>query len=139
MYECNNHPIFGDHGNKPLIINIEYNAKFNPYFRTALWTGNNLQITLMSIPAGGDIGVEMHNDVDQIIRIESGCALVSIGKCQNSLTRQRKVDSNYLIVIPAGTWHNITNVGSCPLKLSSIYSPPNHPFGTIQKSSEHDE
>ena len=140
MYEYNEHPLLSDHGAQPFIINIDHSAKFNPYFRTAIWTGQFLQITLMSIPIGGDIGVEMHTNVDQIIRVESGCALVSIGKSADSIIRQRKIDSNYMVVIPAGTWHNIANAGSCPLKLSSIYSPPNHTFGTIDKTkpNEHD-
>ena len=65
-----------DYGMEPFVVNIDCFAKQNPYYRTALWTGNHLQVTLMSIPVCGDIGLEMHPNVDQFIRIEDGCALV---------------------------------------------------------------
>lgn len=106
----------------------------NTNFRTALWTGKHLQVTLMSIPVGGDIGLEIHHNVDQFIKIESGQALVQIGNNKNSTTSREKIDSNYAVIIPAGTWHNIINIGHTPLKLYSIYAPPNHPFGTVDKT-----
>lgn len=66
----------------------------------------------MSIPIHGDIGLEIHTDVDQFIRIEDGCALVMMGKSETLLTCQQRVNSNYAVIIPAGTWHNIINIGS---------------------------
>jgi mannose-6-phosphate isomerase-like protein (cupin superfamily) len=114
----------------------------NENFRTTLWTGCNLQLTLMSIPVRGDIGVEMHAYVDQFIRIESGRAKVYMGTCRNDLKEVACVDGNYAILIPAGTWHNIVNVGDCPLKLYSLYAPPQHPFGTVhptKKDAEQEE
>lgn len=136
------HPEIRDYGGEPLIFNIDHATKTNRNFRTAIWTGSNMQLTLMSIPVGGSIGIEMHEKVDQFIRIESGHAKVMTGKCQNSLGEGQFVDSNYAIIIPAGTWHNIVNVGNCPLKLYSIYAPPQHPFGTVHKTksdAEHTE
>lgn len=123
-----------DRGPEPLVVNIQCATQSNTNFRTALWTGQNLQLTLMCIPVGGDIGVEIHQDTDQFIRIESGCALVKMGCSQNALTRQQRADSSYALIIPAGTWHNIVNVGSVPLKLYSVYAPPEHPFGTIHRT-----
>jgi len=71
-----------------------------------------MQLTLMSIPARGDIGVEMHEDVDQFICVESGKAKVYMGNCRNTLSEKAYVEGGYAILIPAGTWHNIVNVGN---------------------------
>ena len=128
------HPEIRDYGPNPLIFNIKHATNMNQNFRTTLWTGTYMQLTLMSIPVRGEIGVEMHSDVDQFIRIESGNAKVFMGDCRNALREKATVDGNYAIIIPAGTWHNIVNTGNCPLKLYSLYAPPKHPFGTIHKT-----
>lgn len=125
-----------DYGGKPLVVNIDRVTKLNRNFRTALWTGSHLQVTLMSIKPGEDIGIEMHPNVDQFIRIESGNAIVKIGKSKDSLTIQKNINSDYAVIIPAGTWHNIINTGRTPLKLYSIYAPPQHPFGTVHQTKE---
>lgn len=132
-------PEIQDFGPDPLIINIDRATKMNNNFRTALWTGDHLQVTLMSIPAGGDIGIEMHSHLDQFIRIESGRAIVLMGRNRNALREEMRVDGNYAVIIPAGTWHNIINAGVAPLKLYSIYAPPQHPFGTVQRTKEEAE
>lgn len=132
-YDCCN-PDKKDCGPNPFVVNIDRLAKTNPNYRTALWTGEHLQVTLMCIPIGGDIGLEMHDNVDQFIRIEDGCALVQMGKNKNALDFQQRVDGNFAILIPACTWHNIVNIGCTPLKLYSIYAPPKHPFGTVHKT-----
>lgn len=85
----------------------------------------------MCIPVGGEIGLERHEDTDQFLRIESGCALVKMGCAPNELTKQQRADGSFAILVPAGTWHNILNVGSVPLKLYSVYAPPKHPVGTV--------
>ncbi len=128
--------VLRDYGPKPLIVNIDRFSELNPYYRTALWTGRHLQVTLMSIRVGGDIGIEMHPHLDQFIRVQSGCGLVKMGKCEDKLDYTKRVDGNYAIVIPAGTWHNLINIGNRPLKLYSIYAPPAHPFGTIHETKE---
>ena len=130
------HPEIRDYGGKPFIFNIHHATEKNKNFRTTLWTGQDMQLTLMNIPVRGDIGVEMHDDVDQFIRIESGRAKIYIGSCQNDLQEQAYVDGNYAILIPAGTWHNIINVGNRPLKLYSLYAPPNHPFNTVHGTKD---
>ena len=83
---------------------------------------------------GRDIGIEVHTHLDQFLRIESGCALVMMGKTQNSLNYRKRVNGDYAVIVPAGTWHNIVNTGITPLKIYSIYAPPQHPFGTIHKT-----
>ncbi|MBM7663295.1 mannose-6-phosphate isomerase-like protein (cupin superfamily) [Bacillus mesophilus] len=120
-----------DYGPNPFVININEATKQNNTFRTALWTGAQFQITLMSLNPGEDIGLEMHPDVDQFLRLEQGRGIVQMGKTKDNLSFQRYVYDDSAIVIPAGTWHNLTNTGSTPLKLYSIYAPPNHPFGTV--------
>ena len=133
---CGEHPEIRDYGCEPFIFNINHATEMNQDFRTTLWTGQDMQLTLMSIPAGCDIGVEMHSHVDQFIRIESGKAKVYMGSCRNDLREMGCVDGNYAILIPAGTWHNIVSLGRCPLKLYSLYAPPQHPFGTVHHTKE---
>ncbi|WP_442599982.1 cupin domain-containing protein [Neobacillus sp. D3-1R] len=120
-----------DYGKQPFVVNINSATKQNKTYRTALWTGTHLQTTLMSLKAGEDIGLEMHPDVDQFLRIEQGQGIVQMGKTKENLDFKRKVFDDFAIFIPAGTWHNLTNTGNTPLKLYSIYAPPNHPFGTV--------
>ena len=133
---CNYRPEIKDWGPNPLIVNIDRLAKLNDNYRTALWTGKHLQVTLMSIPVRGDIGLERHNELDQFIRIESGRALVMMGKDKHELNYREQVNDNYAVIIPAGTWHNIVNIGNTPLKLYSVYAPPKHPFGTVHRTKE---
>lgn len=132
-------PVLRDYGGQPLIVNIDHLTKLNPHYRTALWTGRDLQVTLMSIPVRGDIGLEIHPDTDQLIRIESGRAQVVMGNSKNNLDYREQVDSDYAIMIPAGTWHNVINIGNTPLKLYSVYAPPHHPFGTVHRTKEEAE
>ncbi|MDF2535359.1 MAG: cupin [Bacillales bacterium] len=120
-----------DHGREPFVVNINEASKQNKSYRTALWTGNHLQVTLMSINVGEDIGLEIHPNVDQFLRIEQGQGVVQMGKRKDKLNFIQKVSDDFAIMIPAGTWHNVTNTGNTPLKLYSIYAPPQHPFGTV--------
>ena len=135
-HNCGNHPEIRDYGCEPFIFNIDHATNMNENFRTTLWTGRHLQLTLMSIPTHGEIGVEMHCDVDQFIRIESGRAKVYMGNCRCNMQEKACIDGNDAIIIPAGTWHNIVNVGNRPLKLYSLYAPPKHPYGTVHKTKE---
>ena len=123
-----------DYGPVPITVDLEKAAEENDTYRTALWTGKHLQLTLMSIGVGDDIGLEMHPDVDQLIRVEDGDALVVLGNRSDNLTFQKRVGSDYAAVVPAGTWHNIINAGNKPLKLSSVYAPPQHPWGTVHRT-----
>jgi mannose-6-phosphate isomerase-like protein (cupin superfamily) len=123
-----------DYGPEPFVVNIEDATKQNNNYRLALWTGQHLQLTLMSIRPGEDIGLEMHPNVDQFLRIEDGQGLVRMGKRKDMLDFQRNVNKDYAIFVPAGTWHNLINTGNRPLKLYSIYAPPNHPHGTVQRT-----
>ena len=135
MRECNCgvHPPIRDYGGEPLVFNIHHATNKNEKFRTTLWTGEHLQLTVMNIPVRSDIGVEMHPDVDQFVRVEGGRARVYFGSSRNALREAGVVNDNFAILIPAGTWHNIVNIDNRPLKVYSLYAPPKHPFGTVHK------
>lgn len=122
-----------DYGNRPYVVNIEEAAERNRHFRRAIWTGRHLQVTLMSLRPGEDIGLEVHPHTDQFLRIEEGRGLVAMGRERNNLTFRRRVREDDAIMVPAGMWHNLTNTGDEPLKLYSIYAPPEHPHGTIHR------
>lgn len=121
-----------DYGPKPFVTNINSAVMRNNNYRRALWTGKHLQLTLMSIPIGGEIGLEIHPDTDQFIRIENGYGLAMMGSDKNNLNYQRPVRSGFAVFVPAGTWHNILNTGRTPLKIYTVYAPPHHPHGTVQ-------
>lgn len=125
-----------DYGPQPYVVDIDRATKQNKNYRTALWTGNHLQLTLMSIPVRGDIGLEVHPVIDQFIRIEQGQGIAQMGPSRDNLNFQRNVHDGSAIFIPAGTWHNVVNTGNVPLKLYSIYAPPQHPRGTVQATKE---
>lgn len=125
-----------DYGPEPFVVNIDEATKQNDNFRTALWTGDHLQLTLMSIDIGEDIGLEIHHDVDQFIRIEEGQGIVKMGDSRDKLNFQENVYDDFAFVIPAGKWHNLINTGNVPIKLYSIYAPPQHPHGTVHKTKE---
>ncbi|WP_428832791.1 cupin domain-containing protein [Natroniella acetigena] len=125
-----------DYGPAPFVINIKAATRQNDYYRIALWTGEYLQLTLMSIKAGDDIGLEVHPDHDQFIRIERGQGIIKMGDRKDQLDFQEKVYTDYAIFIPAGKWHNLINTGRRPLKLYSIYAPPEHPRGTVDETKE---
>lgn len=97
-----------DYGANPFVVDIKKATQHNNTFRTALWTGNHLQLTLMSIPVGEDIGLEVHPNVDQFLRIEAGHGLVQMGNSKDYLSFQQPAYDDFAIFIPAGTWHNVT-------------------------------
>lgn len=123
-----------DYGSEPFTVNIDEATVQNNTFRSAIWTGEHLQVTLMSINVGEDIGLEIHPELDQFLRIEQGQGVVQMGNDPNNLTFQRNVKEDFAIMIPAGTWHNLTNTGNEPIKLYSIYAPPQHPKGTVHQT-----
>ena len=110
---------------------IEQATIENESFRTVLWTGDHSQLTVMSIPAGEDIGKEVHPDHDQFLRIEQGSARVELGPSENEVELTQDIGADWAIVVPAGVWHNVVNTGDGELKVYSIYSPAEHPPGTV--------
>jgi mannose-6-phosphate isomerase-like protein (cupin superfamily) len=110
--------------------NIEKLTEKNRFFRQVLYTGKHTQLVVMCLQRGEEIGNEVHKKVDQFFRIEKGEA-----KFVFNGTEEHIVGEGGGIVIPAGTWHNVINTSKTrQLKLYTLYSPPNHPDGTIHKT-----
>ena len=112
------------------IDNIQDQTLNNDNFRKVLYTGPNSQLVVMSLKPGEDIGMEVHEDVDQFFRIEQGTAKVIIDD------REEVVHDDYAVVVPAGSKHNVINIGDVDLKLYTIYTPPEHKDGTVHKTKE---
>ena len=125
---------FDDQGKKPYVIDIEKETLDNTNFRTTMWTGEHIQLTVMEIPVGGDIGLEVHEDNDQFLRIEQGKGLCEMGPSKDDLNFVKEVEDDFAIFVPAGAWHNVTNIGDVPLKLYTIYGPADHLPGTVHKT-----
>lgn len=122
-----------DMGREPWVIDIEDLTVENNNFRTTKWTGEHFQMTLMNIGVGEEIGLEVHDDVDQFLRLEQGKAKVLMGPSEDSM-EEYSAEDDFAIFVPAGTWHNIINDGDEELKLYSIYAKPEHPAGTIHET-----
>lgn len=118
---------------------IEKETKANDHFRAVLHTGTHAQLTVMSLAPGEDIGREVHEDIDQFLRIEEGRGRAEFGKTQDKIDESFEVEDDWAVVVPAGIWHNVVNTGEGELKLYSIYSPPEHPDGTIHKTKAESE
>ena len=113
---------------KAAVINIDDVSDNNNEYKKTIWLGEFIKVNVMSIPTGKEIGNEIHTEQDQFIKIESGRALVTFGKSEEEITLERAIDDDYAIIVPAGTWHNIKNIGNSDLKLFSIYAPPNEMY-----------
>lgn len=125
-----------DHGPNPYVVDIEKATLDNEFFRDTLWTGKFMQLTVMSIAPGGEVGGEIHDDHDQFIRIEEGTGRVVMGASKDDITFDETVGDDWIALIPAGKYHNILNVGDGPLKLYSLYAPPEHKHGTRHATFE---
>ncbi|MEJ2410872.1 MAG: cupin domain-containing protein [Novosphingobium sp.] len=113
---------------KGFVDDIEKLTEENTDFRRVLYTGENLQLVVMSIEPGDEIGAEVHLEIDQFFRIEAGEGEVSI----DGVVHEVKADDG--IVVPAGALHNVVSTGKEPLKLYTIYGPPEHVDGTVHKT-----
>ncbi len=123
---------------KGFVDDIEGRTEKNRKFRRVLYTGKHMQLVLMSLRPAEEIGEEVHTDRDQFFRVESGRGEVSIDG------KRKKIGSGVAIVVPAGARHNVKNTGKKPLKLYTLYAPPEHLDKTVQTtkaaaeaSSEH--
>ena len=130
-------PDLTDHGPDPYVLDVEAATVENSSFRATLWTGSRLQLTVMSIPSGGDIGLEVHVDHDQFLRVEQGAGRVQMGPTEHDVTFTAEVRDGWAVFVPAGTWHNIVNTGPDDLRLYTLYGPPDHAHGTLHPT-QHD-
>ena len=125
-----------DNGQQPYVVDIEDITVANDNFRLAAWTGQFLQMTLMNIEVGSEVGLEVHDDTDQFLRIDQGEAKIVMGDSPDNLTFEATAEDDFAIFVPSGYWHNIINIGDEPLKMYSIYAPSHHPAGTIHTTKE---
>jgi len=98
-----------DIGPRPQAFNMETETLENPNYRTVAWSGNYLQVTLMSIPVNGDIGLEKHPDTEE-------------------------VTDGWCVIVPAGSWHNVTNIGDEPMQVYTVYAPQHHKPGKVHQT-----
>jgi mannose-6-phosphate isomerase-like protein (cupin superfamily) len=113
---------------------VEQATLDNDTFRTVVFTGEHTQLTVMRLASGEDIGREAHVDHDQFLRIEQGRARVELGRTEETVDETHDVEDDWAIIVPAGIWHNVINTGSEDVKLYSLYSPPEHPPGTVHET-----
>ncbi|MBT1003876.1 cupin domain-containing protein [Paenarthrobacter sp. DKR-5] len=131
-----------DMGPQPGSFDLETATTENTNYRTVAWTGRYLQLTLMSVPVGESIGLEMHPDTDQFLRLDAGTGRAQMGPEKDNLTFEQDVSDGWCILVPAGTWHNVINTGDAPMRLYVIYAPVHHAAGNIHRTAAdaaHDE
>ena len=124
-----------DIGPKPQSFDLEQATRDNQHYRSVAWSGRYLQLTLMSIPVGGDIGLEAHPETDQFLRLDAGRGRVQMGRSKDELTFVKDVSDGWCTLIPAGTWHNVTNIGEEPMQVYAIYAPAHHKPGKIHQTA----
>lgn len=124
-----------DLGPEPHSFDIEGETRENTSYRTVAWSGRYLQVTLMSIPVGGDIGLEAHPETDQFLRLDGGRGRVQMGPERDRLEFDREVEDGFAVCVPAGTWHNVTNTGDEPMKLYAVYAPVHHAAGRVHATA----
>lgn len=127
---------FTDRGQKPVVENVEEWTLANDNYRTTVWTGKKMQMTLMSIQPGDDIGLEVHHGIDQFLRIEEGKGLCKMGDTEDNLIFVKEVSDDDAIFVPADMWHNVENIGDKPLKLYTLYAGPDHLPGTVHPTHQ---
>ncbi len=115
---------------------IEQATLENGHFRTVLFTGGHMQLTVMRLGPGEEIGLEMHGHLDQFLRLEQGTARVTLGTSEESVDETHDIQADWAVIVPAGTWHNVINSGDSEVKLYSLYAPPEHPPGTVHQTKE---
>ena len=124
-----------DIGPEPQSFDIDRATKENTNYRSVAWSGRYLQVTLMSIPVGGDIGLEAHPETDQFLRLDAGRGRVQMGSAKDKLTFDKDVSDGWCVLVPAGTWHNIKNTGTSPMQVYAIYAPAHHTPDKVQASA----
>ena len=112
---------------KGYVDDIEEATLGNEDFRRVLYTGRNIQLVLMTLRPGEEIGEEVHEDIDQFFRVEQGEGTIYIDGAPS------RIADDFAAIVPAGARHNVVNTGSEPLKLYTLYGPPEHKDGTVHR------
>ena len=124
-----------DIGPKPHVFDIEKETVANDNYRQVAWTGKYLQVTLMSIPVGESIGLEVHPETDQFLRLEAGKGRCVMGPAKDNLDFEQDVEDDWSIQVPAGVWHDVINTGQEPLQLYVVYAPTHHAQGKVHETA----
>ena len=125
-----------DNGPKPNAFDIETATTANTAYRTVAWTGKYLQVTLMSIPVGSSIGLEVHPETDQFLRLDAGQGRCVMGPSTDNLDFEQEVSDGWSIQVPAGMWHDVINTGDEPMQVYAVYAPTHHAQGIVQETAE---
>lgn len=128
--------VIKDIGPKPNAFDLENVTVGNTNYRTIAWTGTYLQLTLMSIPVGASVGLEMHPDTDQFLRLDAGKGRVKVGPTKDTFTFEQDVEDGWCMMIPAGNWHDVINTGDKPMQLYALYAPVHHAAAKVQPTAE---
>ena len=123
-----------DHGPEPYSLNLAEFAKMNTNFREAVWTGDLLQLFVMSLKPQEEIGLEEHEDTDHFFYVIEGNGLIQMGPEDTNINYHKSIGPGSAIFVPKAEWHNIINNGSKPLKILVLYAPPHHDHGTVHKT-----
>lgn len=124
-----------DNGPQPNTFDIETATVENTNYRTVAWTGKYLQVTLMSIPVGESIGLEVHPETDQFLRLDKGQGRCVMGPAKDDLTYSQDVSDGWSIQVPAGVWHDVINTGDEPMQVYAVYAPSHHAQGRIHETA----
>nr|WP_323961230.1 cupin domain-containing protein [Arthrobacter sp. JZ12] len=125
-----------DNGLKPNAFSIDTATRGNADYRRVIWTGEHLQVALMSLEPGDVIGLEVHHGIDQYLRIGAGKARVKMGPAKDDLSLQRDAEGGWSIQVPAGMWREVENIGEEPLRLYTVCAPVNPAQETAQGTPE---
>jgi len=124
-----------DFGPRPLTMDVVKAALNNNNYRSTIWSGEHLQMTLMTLRAREDIGLEAHPHTDQFLFVAEGLGMAVMGADKDNLVTQ-PIFCEHVFFVPAGTYHNVINTGNRPMRLISVYAPPAHPHGTVHRTKE---
>lgn len=124
-----------DNGPQPNAFDLETATVDNANYRTAAWTGKYLQVTLMSIPVGESIGLEVHPKTDQFLRLDRGQGRCVMGPAEDDLPFAQDVTDGWSIQVPAGTWHDVINTGDEAMQLYAVYAPTHHAVGKVHATA----
>jgi mannose-6-phosphate isomerase-like protein (cupin superfamily) len=113
---------------------IEAATLSNDDFRRVLFTGGHVQLTVMRLAPGEEIGREVHPHLDQFIRVEEGRARIELGTTGDAVDEAHDLDEDWAVIVPAGICHNVVNTGDEELRLYSLYAPPEHADGTVHRT-----
>lgn len=125
-----------DIGPQPQSFDLEKATLENDRYRVVAWSGRYLQLTLMSIPPGADVGLEAHPETDQFLRLDGGRGRVQMGPAEDQLDFDQEVEDGWAMLVPAGSWHNVTNTGDEPMRLYAVYAPVHHAAGAVQATAD---